>query len=452
MGTGRVAGSGQTIWKTCTMRIHPTALLVLVVTLLPATACSEDDTPDELFDATAQPVLIEVPSVVGKTVQFAAGVLSTIGSSAVVERIDGLDGIPETVVEQVPAAGTLVTLGSPVVIRVPGVEVEASGSSVDSVADGLDEADDNEAPVSTTASSSTTTPPSTTVVPTTTVSSTTMTAGESVLSTTTLNQPPSTTSATATAATTTMAAFAVPASAILTATFVWGENSDRVRLLQQVLGATVDGIYGPGTRAVHLTELSVRALSVAGVPAPPVATTTTTTTAAPATTTAAPATTTTTAPATTTTTAAPATTTAAPATTTTTAPVTTTTIYNRSLGLITTGNSYSASLNVGERDAWLFKGVAGGELIVRLTSSDLDVYLRVYDPAGALIGDNDNTAGTNSYLKLVLCTAGTYTITADGTKKTTVSTSTTDYTVSLEGGAATTTASLAAYFASTTCN
>ena len=409
------------------MRIYPTALLVLVVTLLPVAACSEDDTPDELFDATAQPVLIEVPSVVGKTVQFAAGVLSTIGSSAVVERIEGLDGIPETVVEQLPAAGTLVTLGSPVVIRVPGAEVEASGSSVGSVADGLDEADDNEAPVSTTASSSTSAPPSTTVAPTTTVSSTTMTAGESVSSTTTLHQPPSTTSATATAATTTMAAFAVPASAILTATFVWGENSDRVRLLQQVLGATVDGIYGSGTRAVHLTELSVRALSVAGVPAPPVASTTTT--AAPATTT-----------------------TAAPATTTTTAPVTTTTIYNRSLGLITTGNSYSASLNVGERDAWLFKGVAAGELIVRLTSSDLDVYLRVYDPAGALIGDNDNTAGTNSYLKLVLCTAGTYTITADGTKKTTVSTSTTDYTVSLEGGAATTTASLAAYFASTTCN
>ena len=425
------------------MRIHPTALLVLVVTLLPVTGCSGDDTPDELFDATAQPVLVEVPSVVGKTVQFAAGVLSTIGSSAVVERIEGLDGIPETVVEQVPAAGTLVTLGSPVVIRVPGVEVEASGLSLDSVTDGLDEADDNEAPVSTTAPPSTTAPSSTTVAPTTTVSSTTMTAGESVSSTTTLTQPPSTTSAMATAATTTIAGFAVPVSTILTATFVWGENSDRVRLLQQVLGATVDGIYGLGTRAVYLTELSVRALSVAGVPAPPVAITTTTTT-----TTTAPATTTTT------TTAAPATTTtAAPATTTTTAtPVTTTTIYNRSLGLITTANSYTASMNVGERDAWLFKGVAGGELIVRLTSSDLDVHLRVYDPVGALIGDNDNTAGTNSYLKLVLCTTGTYTITAGGTKKTTISTSTTDYTVSLEGGAATTTASLAAYFASTTCN
>ena len=424
------------------------ALLVLVVTLLPVTACSGDDTPEELFDATAQPVLVEVPSVVGKTVQFAAGVLSTIGSSAVVERIEGLDGIPETVVEQVPAAGTLVTLGSPVVIRVPGVEVEASGSGVDSVTDGLDEADDNEAPVDTTAAPSTTASPSTTVAPATTMTagesvSSTTTAGESVSSTTTLTQTPSTTLGTATAVTTTIAGFAVPASAILTATFGWGEISDRVRLLQQVLGATVDGIYGLGTRAVHLTELSVRALSVAGVPAPPVAITTTTTT-----TTTAPATTTTT------TTAAPATTTtAAPATTTTTAtPVTTTTIYNRSLGLITTANSYSASLNVGERDAWMFKGVGGGELIVRLTSSDLDVHLRVYDPAGALIGDNDNTAGTNSYLKLVLCTTGTYTITADGTKKTTVSTSTTDYTVSLEGGAATTTASLDAYFASTTCN
>ena len=109
-------------------------------------------------------------------------------------------------------------------------------------------------------------------------------------------------------------------------------------------------------------------------------------------------------------------------------------------------------MNVGERDAWLFKGVGGAELIVRLTSSDLDVHLRVYDPAGLLVGDNDNTGGTNSYLKLVLCTTGTYTITADGALKTSVVSPTADYTVSLEGGAATTTASLSAYFASTTCN
>jgi len=107
---------------------------------------------------------------------------------------------------------------------------------------------------------------------------------------------------------------------------------------------------------------------------------------------------------------------------------------------------------VGERDAWTFAGVAGGELIVRLTSSDLDVHLRVYDPSEQLIGDNDNTAGTNSYLKLVLCTTGNYTITTDGTLKTSVATSSTDYTLSLEGGAATTTASLAAYLSSTTCS
>ena len=122
------------------------------------------------------------------------------------------------------------------------------------------------------------------------------------------------------------------------------------------------------------------------------------------------------------------------------------------MGHITTDNSYSAALNVGERDAWMFAGVAAGELIVRLTSSDLDVHLRVYDPSGQLIGDNDNTAGTNSYLKLALCTTGTYTITADGTLKTSIATSSTDYTVSLEGGAVATTASIAAYLASSTCS
>ena len=234
---------------------------------------------------------------------------------------------------------------------------------------------------------------------------------------------------------------------MLTSAFVWGENSGRVRLLQQVLGATADGIYGSGTRTAHLAALAARGLSTTGVPAVPasaattIAATTTTAVAAPTSTTT-----------TTTTTTTMTTTTTTSTTSTTAAPVTTTTLYNRSLGIITTGNSYSASLNVGKRDAWKFKGVAGAQLTVRLTSSDLDVHLRIYDPSDVLIGDNDNTAGTNSYLKVILCTTGTYTITADGTKKNSISTSTTDYTVSLEGGAATTTESLAAYFASTTCN
>ena len=436
------------------MRIRSTVVLLLVTALLPVAACSGEDAPAALFDSTRDPVLTEVPSVVGKTVQFAAGVLSTIGSPAVVDRVEGLEGIPDTVVEQVPAAGTLVTLGSPVVIRVPGVEAETRDSVTDTSGgvaseESLTEADES---VTTIVMPSTTATPAIAAPPTSTVP-TEVTADPTVAPTDRSTTTPSTTvSSTTVVVATTTTAFAVPASVILTATFAWGENSSRVRLLQQVLGAAVDGIYGAGTRATHLTALSTRGFSATGVPAAP--TTTTTTTAAPATTTttttAAPATTTTT----TTTTAAPATTTSTTTTTTTTtsAPVTTTTLYNRSLGLITTGNSYSASLNVGERDAWMFKGVAAGELIVRLTSSDLDVHLRVYDPAGALIGDNDNTAGTNSYLKLVLCTTGTYTITAGGTRKNTISTSTTDYTVSLEGGAATTTASLTAYFASTTCN
>ena len=121
---------------------------------------------------------------------------------------------------------------------------------------------------------------------------------------------------------------------MLTAPYAWGPSVDTV-LLQEVLGVSADGWYGPATREAHLAENESRGLSVEGVPAPPTtaapATTTTTvvpaTTVAPATT-ASPATTTTTvvpattaAPATTTTTVAPTTT--APASTTTVAPTTT---------------------------------------------------------------------------------------------------------------------------------
>ena len=91
-------------------------------------------------------------------------------------------------------------------------------------------------------------------------------------------------------------------------------------LLQEVLGVSADGWYGPATRVAHIAENEARGLSVDGVPAPPPTTTTaalaTTTTAAPATTTT--TTTTTVSPATTvapTTTAPTSTTTAAPTTT-----------------------------------------------------------------------------------------------------------------------------------------
>ncbi|GIT00696.1 MAG: hypothetical protein CM1200mP26_24080 [Acidimicrobiales bacterium] len=101
------------------------------------------------FDATAQPVLIEVPSVVGKTVQFAAGVLSTIGSSAVVERIGRIRWDPRNSCR----AGTRSRhFGDPRIAR--GDPRAGCGSRGFGVrvwtrsADGLDEADDNEAPVS----------------------------------------------------------------------------------------------------------------------------------------------------------------------------------------------------------------------------------------------------------------------------------------------------------------
>ena len=426
------------------MRIRSLVAAVVVALLVSVSACSDGDDEQALFTGAEAPVLVEVPSVVGKTVDFAAGVLSTIGSPAVVEVVDGLEGIADTVVEQVPLAGTLVTRGSPIVVRVPAAREDGPDSTrsggttvvttttalvnkgMASVEESAPSGDMAKA-AATTSATLAATPTSAATAPTTTEPPDANLTATSAVSTTSVQTPTSLASPTT--------VFPVSEDLVLASTFAWGESSPRVRLLQQVLGTTADGIYGEDTRAAHFAALSRRGLSTGGVPLAPVSAATTTTT--------------TTTPTTTTTST---TTTSTTTTTTTVAPVTTTTIYNRSLGLITTSNSYSASLNVGERDAWMFKGVTGAELIVRLTSSDLDVHLRVYNPAGTLIGDNDNTSGTNSYLKLVLCDTGTYTITADGTRKNSISTSTTDYTVSLEGGAATTTESLAAYFASTTCN
>ena len=166
--------------------------------------------------------------------------------------------------------------------------------------------------------------PATTVVPAPAEASVVATPA----TTTTTTAAPSTTTvapvATTTTTTTTTVA-PVDEVAVLTAPYAWGPSVDAV-LLQEVLGVSADGWYGPATRVAHIAENEARGLSVDGVPAPPTTTTpappTTTTTAAPATTT---TTTTTAAPATTTTTT---TTTVSPATTvapTTTAPTSTTT-------------------------------------------------------------------------------------------------------------------------------
>ena len=170
--------------------------------------------------------------------------------------------------------------------------------------------------------------PATTVVPATAEAS----AVAAPATTTTTTAAPSTTTvapvATTTTTTTTTVA-PVDEVAVLTAPYAWGPSVEAV-LLQEVLGVSADGWYGPATRVAHIAENEARGLSVDGVPAPP----TTTTTAAPATTTtAAPATTTTT----TTTTVSPATTvaptTTAPTSTTTAAPTTTVSPPSTTVGM-----------------------------------------------------------------------------------------------------------------------
>ena len=49
------------------------------------------------------------------------------------------------------------------------------------------------------------------------------------------------------------------------------ENSDQVATLQRLLGLGDDGVYGPGTRAAHLTENETRGLATDTLPYPPVA-------------------------------------------------------------------------------------------------------------------------------------------------------------------------------------
>lgn len=57
--------------------------------------------------------------------------------------------------------------------------------------------------------------------------------------------------------------------AIAVETFTWQENSDRVKELQELIGATPDGSYGPRTREKHIDYLKTNGLSVDGVPSPP---------------------------------------------------------------------------------------------------------------------------------------------------------------------------------------
>ena len=153
---------------------------------------------------------------------------------------------------------------------------------------------------------------------------------------------------------------------VLTDGYEWGETGERVQLLQQVLGVAVDGIYRGPTRSMHLAALEERGLVVVGVPAPPTTTTTSTTT-----------------------------TTEAPRLT------------------IETGKSVEASLAEGTRDQWHFEAVAGAEVTVRMTG--FDTHLRLYDPNGELVVENDDhNEHFESALWFRVVEAGEYRIDAGG--------------------------------------
>ncbi|SVD02211.1 uncharacterized protein METZ01_LOCUS355065, partial [marine metagenome] len=52
---------------------------------------------------------------------------------------------------------------------------------------------------------------------------------------------------------------------VLLAEFRWNEQGDRVRVLQDLLGLTPDGTYGPATRAAHLAANRSRGLSLESI-------------------------------------------------------------------------------------------------------------------------------------------------------------------------------------------
>ncbi len=127
-------------------------------------------------------------------------------------------------------------------------------------------------------------PPTTAVVavPTTTAPATTVppsTAPPATAPATTV--PPSTAPpTTAPATTSTTTTIPIDEVAVLSAHYSWGKTSE-ARILQTVLGVTVDGWYGPATRAAHVAENEARGLPKDGIPAVPTTTAPPATTAAP---------------------------------------------------------------------------------------------------------------------------------------------------------------------------
>ena len=64
-------------------------------------------------------MLIEVPDLVGRSTDYAAGVLTALGLQAVITEVEAPGGAPGIVVEQLPLPGTATTEQSVVILRTP---------------------------------------------------------------------------------------------------------------------------------------------------------------------------------------------------------------------------------------------------------------------------------------------------------------------------------------------
>jgi hypothetical protein len=207
------------------MKTFTTALVVALI----ATACSSTPTEsDERNAAPASIALIEVPDVVGRTLDYAEGVVSNIDLVLVVESVENPDVEPGIVFEQLPVAGSQVTPATPFVAR---VSAEASATTTS-----------------------------------TTVTSTSITPTTIEATTTTGDTGPETTAGMDSE---------IDEEIILKSIYAWGQ-SESARALQALLGLEEDGYYGNATRIAHIAELESRDLSITDVPPVPAVIVTTT--------------------------------------------------------------------------------------------------------------------------------------------------------------------------------
>ena len=149
--------------------------------------------------------------------------------------------------------------------------------------------------------------------------------------------------------------------AILTDDYTWWETSERVQVLQIVLGMDADWTYGPTTYERHIRALIDRELGLSFLPVPP------TTTVVP-----------------------------------------TTTIV--AVEMLLPNQQVQDFKHPGVSDEWIFFGTAGTSIQIQMTSGHFDTYLEVYGPLGASVATNDDHVGTNSFVSVQLCQTGVYKI------------------------------------------